>query len=57
MLKRIRKLPLFPVVPFVPLALLGGVIGLEVFLLAKLRKLSDQVESLAQAQALAAPIA
>lgn len=42
----IRKAPFFPVVPFVPLAFLGGVLALDLFMLARLRRLSTSVAAL-----------
>jgi hypothetical protein len=46
MLRRIRNAPFFPIVPFVPMAILGGLIALEAFTFARLRKLARRIETL-----------
>ena len=47
---KIRKLPLFPLVPFVPMAIVGGMITLELFMLRRLRKLACSLDELTHRQ-------
>jgi hypothetical protein len=49
-LKRMQKLPLFPLLPFGPILLAGSVVALEAFILGRLRRLSRAVDKLAQSQ-------
>ena len=49
-IRKIRKAPFYPIVPFVPLAFLGGVLALELFTLARLRRLSSSVAALLDRQ-------
>jgi hypothetical protein len=49
-LRDLRKAPFYPIVPFVPLAFLGGVLALELFTLARLRRLSTSVAALLDRQ-------
>ncbi|HZS41458.1 MAG TPA: hypothetical protein VFF06_31730 [Polyangia bacterium] len=51
MLKRIRKAPFFPIVPFVPMAIMGGLIALEAIMLVRMRKLARSVDELLGARA------
>jgi hypothetical protein len=48
--RQLRKAPFYPFVPFVPLAFLGGVLALEIFTLARLRRLSTSVAALLDQQ-------
>jgi hypothetical protein len=50
MLKRIRKAPFFPIVPLVPMAIIGGLITLEALTLARVRRLARSVSALLEAQ-------
>jgi hypothetical protein len=49
-LRDLRKAPFYPIVPFAPLAILGGVLALELFTLARLRRLSTSVAALLDRQ-------
>ncbi len=57
MLKRVRKIPLFPILPFGPLFFAGGLVALEVFTLARVRKLARSVDELLRAQRPEPPLA
>jgi hypothetical protein len=37
--RRVRNTPLFPIVPFVPIVIGGGMIALEIFMLRRLLRL------------------
>ena len=45
-LRDLRRAPFYPLVPFVPLAIVSGMLALEVFVLARLRRLSRSVDEL-----------
>jgi hypothetical protein len=49
-MERIRRLPLYPFVPFGPLLIAGTVLALEAFAIARLRRLTRLVNELLESQ-------
>lgn len=44
--KQIQRMPYFPFFPFVPIVVAGGLIALEAFTLARLRRLGRRLDEL-----------
>jgi len=47
----VRNLPLFPLVPFVPLAIVTGLVALQVFTLRRLHRLACAIDDLSARRA------
>jgi hypothetical protein len=49
--KQIKKLPLYPLLPFGPLVIVGSLLAFQTFLFARLRRLTRSVDALAGGRA------